>query len=94
MLLQDIALNPYKLSSFCILVSKQYDIYIPIPYGLSLIVLSSFVSLSLNFERFADKDTYDESRICQTLIVTPAELGVYLLLNYMTNQNLLETAGA
>ncbi len=76
MLLQDIALNPYKLSFFCILVSRQYDIYIPILlYGLSLIVLSSFVSLSLNFERFSDRDTYDESRICQTLIVTPAELG-------------------
>jgi hypothetical protein len=37
----------------------------------------------LNFERFSDKDTYDESPICQTLIVTPAELGVYLLLNYL-----------
>ncbi|MCU7819736.1 MAG: hypothetical protein KZQ57_12935, partial [gamma proteobacterium symbiont of Lucinoma myriamae] len=32
----------------------------------------------------SDKDTYDESRICQTLIVTPAEPGDYLLLIYFT----------
>ena len=29
-----------------------------------------------NFERFADKDTYDESPICQTLIVTQQSLGI------------------
>ena len=41
-----------------------------------------FVSLSLNFERFLDKYTLDEFPISLTLLVTPAELEVYHLLNY------------
>jgi hypothetical protein len=41
--------------------------HVPIYYGLNYFLVSSFFPYLLNFRRFTDKESLDDSRNCQTL---------------------------
>ena len=57
-----------------ILESRLCRTYLPISYILNSLANSSFFPYLLNFRRFTDKETLEDSRNCQTLLVPPAEL--------------------